>query len=224
MQAMSSEQQRHRVLAGISRSRLLAALRQRSAPMGIRELADAVDLHPNTAREHLDLLVDAGLVTREVAAPTGRGRPGLRYRAADTEEDDPQAYRALAGVLAEALARRPDASAVATEAGERWGRAAIGGQAQVPPAADAVDGLIQLLDDAGFAPERSTQPDGPIRLHRCPFVSLARERREVVCSVHLGLMRGALEELGAPFDGVRLEPFVEPELCLAHVGGDRHGG
>jgi predicted ArsR family transcriptional regulator len=89
---VNSEQQRHRVLAGISRSRLLAVLHGAARPMGIRELADAVDLHPNTAREHLDLLVEAGLVRRETAAAAGRGRPGLRYVAEPQERaDDPQA-------------------------------------------------------------------------------------------------------------------------------------
>lgn len=219
---MSSEHQRHRVLAGISRSRLLAVLRNATEPMGVRDLADAVDLHPNTAREHLDLLVDVGLVSRAVAPPNGRGRPGLRYRATPTDADDPGAYRALAGVLAEALAQRPDARAAATGAGEAWGRA-MAERLDSEVAAAPVDGLIQLLDDAGFAPERPSDAADPIRLHSCPFGQLARERRDVVCGAHLGLMRGALDELGAPFDGVRLEPFVEPSLCLAHVGSGSHG-
>lgn len=192
--------------------------------MGIRELADAVDLHPNTAREHLDLLVEAGLVRRETAAAAGRGRPGLRYVAEPQERaDDPQAYRALASVLAAELARRPDAGAAARNAGGRWGAAA----ARALPAAstmaepDPVDRLVDLLDDAGFAPSRATTAPDEIELHRCPFGSLARERADVVCNVHLGLMRGALRELGAPLDAVSLQPFVEPDLCLAHLGA-RH--
>jgi hypothetical protein len=52
---------------------------------------------------------------------------------------------------------------------------------------------------------------------------LARDDGEVVCGVHLGLMRGILRELGAPFDAISLEPFVEPALCLAHLGGRSDG-
>lgn len=221
---MISEQQRHRILAGMSRSRLLARLRRATAPMAVRDLAADVGLHPNTAREHLDALVAAGLVERQVAPPSGRGRPGLRYLATPTDGDDPKAYRALARVLAEALARRPDATVAAAEAGEGWGRVAARSLAGASEAsgASSTHGLIDLLEDAGFAPGRPTATNEPIRLHRCPFGPLARERRDVVCSVHLGLMRGALAELGAPYDQVRLEPFVEPSLCLAHVGGDRH--
>lgn len=220
---MTSAYERHRVLAGISRSRLLAVLCQAKGPMGIRELADAVDLHPNTVREHLDQLVDAGLVNREHAAPAGRGRPGLRYRAEPSaSDDDPHAYRALAGVLADELARRPDAVASARSAGESWGRAMARGSDATSDDA-IVTRLVELLDEAGFAPEASTDPAQPIRLRHCPFGSLAREHGEVVCSVHLGLMRGALRELGAPFDAVGLEPFVKPDLCLAHLGAPARG-
>jgi predicted ArsR family transcriptional regulator len=216
---MQSDEQRYRVLAGISRSRLLAVLRRSARPMGIRELAAAVDLHPNTAREHLDQLVDAGLVSRETASPSGRGRPGLRYTAERAAADeDPQAYRALASVLAAELALRPDADEAATSAGERWGARAAERMMPAATARDGVDRLVELLADSGFAPERPESPDAPILLHRCPFGPLARERRDVVCNVHLGLMRGALRELGAPLDAIGLEPFVEPNLCLAHVG------
>jgi predicted ArsR family transcriptional regulator len=63
----------------------------------------------------------------------------------------------------------------------------------------------------------------PIRLRHCPFGTLARDHGEVVCGVHLGLMRGVLRELDAPFDALRLEPFVGPSLCLAHLGGGSGG-
>lgn len=216
---MTFEQQRHRVLAGISRSRLLAVLRQASGPMGVRELADAVDLHPNTTREHLDQLVASGLVTREASQPSGRGRPALRYVAEPiTSEEDPRAYRALASVLAKELALRPDVDVAATSAGERWGHAIAHGRAPALSTADAVDRLVDVLDEAGFAPDHPAGPDQPIRLRRCPFAPLAREQGDVVCAVHLGLMRGALRELGAPLDAASLEPFVEPTLCLAHLG------
>lgn len=218
---MHLEQQHHRVLAGVSRSRLLAVLRRSAQPMGVRELADAVDLHPNTAREHLDLLVRAGLITRRSAAPTGRGRPGLRYMAEPVAaEADPNAYRALAAVLTNELVQRPDARDAAISAGERWGRT-VTDPALGATAPEAIGRLIALLDDAGFAPEPSTDPAQPIRLRHCPFEPLAREHANVVCGVHLGLMRGALRAMGAPLDAVSLEPYVAPDLCLAHIEGTR---
>ena len=217
---MTSPLSRHRVLAGVSRSRLLAVLRQASALVDIRQLADAVDLHTNTAREHLDQLTAAGMVVSEPARSGGRGRPSIRYRlASDATDEDAAPYRALATVLAEELARRPDSGDAARNAGERWGHQLA---SELTSAGDdPVGRLADILDDAGFSPELPRHPGEAIRLHSCPFGAIARQRGDIVCGVHLGLMRGALQELGAPFDAVRLEPFVEPALCLAHVGPQR---
>lgn len=216
---MASPQDRHRLLAGLTRSRLLAILRQGDRPFAVRELAETVGLHPNSVREQLDQLVDAGLVARASASPAGRGRPGLRYVAVlDDGDPDPNAYRELARVLADELAQQPDPPAGATRAGERWGHELAAGEAPTPTAHEAVDRVLALLERSGFAPERPATVGDPIRLHHCPFGPLARERRDVVCGVHLGLMRGALQELGAPLDAIRLEPFVTPGLCVAHLG------
>lgn len=187
--------------------------------MGVRELAHALGLHPNTIREHLDQLIDAGLVGSTTERQVGRGRPRLSYvLRADADEPDPEAYRALAGVLAEQLARVPDARAAAVEAGERWGRTMVEDPTVPIDEPEAIGRLVGLLGDVGFEPDRSVQPGEPIRLHRCPFGSLARERSEVVCGVHLGLMRGVLHRLGAPLSAITLEPFVAPDLCVAHLG------
>jgi hypothetical protein len=35
----------------------------------------------------------------------------------------------------------------------------------------------------------------------------------VVCGVHLGIVRGALEEYGADSDRTDLQPFAEPGAC-----------
>jgi predicted ArsR family transcriptional regulator len=120
-------------------------------------------------------------------------------------------------VLAEELERMADPATRAAEAGERWGRALIRPAGIVTDEDAAVGRLVGLLADAGFEPEDPDLPGGPIRLRRCPFEPLARDHRGVVCGVHLGLMRGALREMGAPLDAVTVEPFVQPDLCLAHL-------
>ncbi|HEU0242783.1 MAG TPA: helix-turn-helix domain-containing protein [Candidatus Limnocylindrales bacterium] len=230
-----------RLLAGLTRARLLGLLRE-DRGLSVSDLAAELGLHPNSVRDQLDQLVDAGLAERAPATPRGRGRPPLQYRATP-QHDEGAPYRDLARVLAEELARVPDPATRAIAAGERWGRDAIRpeerpaatfGEAAAPTAGiappatgsgreaageglDPIGRLLVLLDASGFAPEPLAE-GGPIRLRRCPFLPLATEQREVVCGVHLGLMRGALDALGAPLDAVRLEPFVEPDLCLAHLG------
>ena len=78
--------------------------------------------------------------------------------------------------------------------------------------------MVHVLEDLGFAPERRTA-DGEqqVGLRHCPFLELAENRTNVVCPVHLGLMRGALETWKAPVTVDRLEAFVEPDLCIAHL-------
>ncbi len=213
---------RPRLSAGLTRSRILAILRERGRPLSTRELASDMGLHPNTVREQLDRLVADGLARRTPTSPSGRGRPGLRYLAV-RQLDEAAPYRDLARALADELDRRPDPGRRAVSAGERWGRATVRPPAGdlaspgEPRPTDPVETLVAVLEAGGFAPEPSVEGQ-PIRLRRCPFGTLARERRSIVCGIHLGLMRGALAELGVPTDDVRLEPFVEPDLCLAHVG------
>jgi predicted ArsR family transcriptional regulator len=51
----------------------------------------------------------------------------------------------------------------------------------------------------------------------CPFLELARAHQDVICPIHLGLMRGALAELGVRTRATKLEPFVQPDLCVARL-------
>ncbi len=200
----------------MTRSRLLAVLEEAGRAMGVRELAASIGLHPNSVREQLQLLMDAGLVVSESAPASGRGRPALRYRARpDAEGEEP--YRVLSHVLVDELGRSADAAAASTSAGEHWGATTTGSTGAPMAADDAIRRLIGILDDAGFEPEAPADSTAPIRLRRCPFEALAHDHQTVICGVHLGLMRGALRALGAPLDAVRLQPFVEPDVCLAHL-------
>jgi len=70
----------------------------------------------------------------------------------------------------------------------------------------------------GFAPEEGRHEKRiVIRLHDCPFRDVARNRGDVVCSVHLGILRGMAEELGGWLSVDDLRPFVEPSLCVANL-------
>ena len=142
---------RHAVLADPTRRALLDALREADAPLGVRALADRLALHPNSVREQLRRLEEAGLVRASTAAPSGRGRPGLRFETVPEPEDP---YRVLAGVLADEVAELPDAPALWAAAGQRWGRAAATAARDAVPAGvppDPLATVAALLADAGFA-------------------------------------------------------------------------
>src|SRR5262252_7614233 len=50
---------------GRSRADVLDMLRAADGPLGVREVAQRMGLHPNTARFHLEALTEAGLAVRE---------------------------------------------------------------------------------------------------------------------------------------------------------------
>ncbi|RYV53057.1 winged helix-turn-helix transcriptional regulator [Pengzhenrongella frigida] len=204
-----------------SRRALLATLRSQPGPVTLTALGAATGLHVNTVREHLAALTDAGLVTRGRAAPHGRGRPAATYTAstdpATGSEPAPVSaeYAGLAAALASTIHRTSSSpSHDATVAGTEWGRE-LARNRPGPPPADDVDPrgrVVQLLADLGFAPRPA---DGPpaVLLTRCPLLETAHAYPDVVCAVHLGIVRGALGEFGADPAGAELHPFSDPGAC-----------
>jgi predicted ArsR family transcriptional regulator len=205
----------HRALASVSRVRILQLLRD--GPMDVAEVTAAVGLHPNTVRSHLGVLERAELVSRQPSLPSGPGRPRQLYGLAPSRTAAPDSYRTLSEVLITSLlAVSDDPASTAVDAGRPLGGSLVGDQ---PPATvhEAIDRVVGLLDELGFAPERRTGVGGTeIRLRRCPFDDLARRYGEIVCAAHLGLVRGALEELGAAVE-TDLVPWVEPTMCLVEI-------
>lgn len=201
------------------RGEVLAVLRSSDTALSVAQIADRMAVHPNTVRFHLDALSETGQVERVRTETRRRGRPALRYRTVPgMDPAGPRDYRLLAGMLVAALAAEPDAPARGKTAGREWGkRLALAAPAErgVPP----VQRLIELLDDAGFAPESTVDDDTPdeIGLRNCPFLELAQDHRDVVCPLHLGLMQGALAAWDADIDVGDLTPFSQPDRCVAHL-------
>jgi predicted ArsR family transcriptional regulator len=115
-------------------------------------------------------------------------------------------------------------SADAIEAGRVWGRELVRqanlskGQASTAVAPSAVATrrtVVTVLEGLGFAPTADARVC-VVKLHRCPLLEAAHRNPQVVCSVHLGLVRGALDELGADperTERTALQPFSEPGAC-----------
>jgi predicted ArsR family transcriptional regulator len=207
---------------GQSRARVLDLLRAAGSPAGVRDIAGQAGLHPNTARFHLDALVDAGLAARAPKKRTTPGRPSMAYRAvAGGETMGRRRYRLLAEMLTSLIAGMlPKPGEAAGEAGREWGRYLT----EPPPpyqrldAGEAVEKLTATMAEIGFAPEAVT--DGTqyqLRLRQCPFREVAENHQDVVCQLHLGLMQGALAQMRAPVTADRLQPFAEPSLCIAYL-------
>jgi predicted ArsR family transcriptional regulator len=213
----------HRALSDPSRVHILKVVQGAEAPLDARELGTRVGLHVNTVRSHLRVLAEAGLVSARREARTRPGRPRVLYEATAEPLDAPApvSYRLLAQILASSLAgSEHDPSARAEEAGRAWGAHLVD---RPPPFTSiskkkTIDQVVRLHEEHGFSPELRRAPSGQeIVLKRCPFHEAATTYPTVICSLHLGLVRGALAELGTGVEADWLKPFAEPGACVAHI-------
>jgi predicted ArsR family transcriptional regulator len=220
---------RHRLLAAETRRAVLEALRRSGDEVDAAQLAAEVGRHVSTVRQHLELLARSGVVSRRVEQRTVRGRPRVLYAATTAREPD-DGDGMMAMMLASQLAQGDDPAGQAELAGRRWGRALVqrddgrtasGSTSRAADVGATTQRIVDLFDEVGFAPQARPERHGTvIELNRCPFLHVAQAHPEVACSLHLGLLRGALESLGSPVRADRLEPFVTPTLCRAHLVND----
>ena len=203
------------------RQAVLDALSAAPGPMSIVDIANHLHVHPNTVRFHLRVLVRDRRVEKVAPTRTAPGRPPLMFQALRAmDPGGPRNYQALADALATRMSAKTDPADEGIRAGRAWGRrladerAEQGGADGLP----AVDRLLVILDDLGFSPKLGDSSGRrQIELHHCPFLDLIPEHKDVICPVHLGLMQGAMTAMGGISTVDRLEPFAEPDLCLAHL-------
>lgn len=210
--------------------------------MTVADLSREASLCPSATREHLQRLADAGFVRSAPEVRTTRGRPRILYEAIAGEHPprDEVASRRLGQSLVRAALTRAvldaDADAVppdggtapeaadaglagaAREAGRRLVDVlrSAGQDAPEPTPENQIAVLDDHLHQLGLDPELERDA---LRFHlfRCPFVVLAAERVDVVCSVHLGLVQGVLAGVGGPVRAQALLPFVEPDHCVLQL-------
>jgi predicted ArsR family transcriptional regulator len=205
-----------------AQARVLVRLQGVPEPTTLAALSAATGLHANTLREHLDALERTGLVRRQQEPPRGPGRPRTLYEAVADSAPGHDEYAGLATALAATIHRTsPDPRRDAALAGEQWGHDLAATRTPAPQgSAGARRAVVSMLDDIGFAPE-ADRTSTEVRLTRCPLLDTARRFPDVVCAVHLGIVRGALEEFGGDPAPAELFPFSDPGACRLHLGGRR---
>lgn len=201
---------RARALAAPTRQLLLDLLGAADAPRTAQDLADELEVHPTAVRQHMAVLLDAGLAEQVTLPAVGRGRPRVAYLAAG----EPDPYRWLA-------------SALAIGAGEGLTPRETGRRIGTDRAADGVDDLASaLLAEAqriGFRPV--LQRDGrvvDIVLDECPFADVAAVNPHVVCDLHRGIAEGIAEAVD-PTVTVELHP-APPHTAGCHLTARRPAG
>ncbi|WP_448655777.1 helix-turn-helix transcriptional regulator [Microbacterium lacticum] len=162
----------------------------------VAELVSATSLHPNTVREHLQRLIDDGYVVSATEHRTTRGRPRVLYSATD-------------GVTACSPVQHRKARAAA-QRGDLMRRVLPGDAPELDTAAlHQIDALVEDLVDAGFDP-LVDENKLTVELTPCAHASSQAEHREVLCSVHLGIMQSVLSSAEGPLSVERHALVVRP--------------
>ena len=209
---------------GGRRSHIVALLREAGQPLSVEEMARLAGVHVNTARLHLEALVEAGEATRQSEACGKPGRRRVLYTGAQPNRESAQTYRLLANMLATAIAMNcRDSGEVIYQAGQEWGRFLTSLPAPFEVCDETTIGtrIVDKLDQLWFAVEQSPGPQPQLLLHNCPFLDVAQETPQVVCQLHAGMINGSLEQLRSKQRVIEVDPQIQPHLCVALLSSAR---
>ncbi|MEJ7800550.1 MAG: helix-turn-helix domain-containing protein [Ilumatobacter sp.] len=189
-----------KALGDNTRYAIYLELARAAKPLTTAEIAETIDLHPNTVRPHLDRMREAGLIDVEVGGRGEIGRPQHRYSlVADAPSLglEPPVMPMLARLvlsMAERLgAGAADAHAVGRDEGITRSR-------PFASARSSLEAIVSDLDVLGFDPVVTDDVDDPdaavIAFANCPFGELATTHPDLVCSLHHGLIAGLVAAMG----------------------------
>ena len=200
-----------KALGDNTRYAIYLELARATMPRSTADVAEALELHPNTVRPHLERMRDVGLLEVAVDGRGSVGRPQHLYSLAPDAPSlglEPPAFPLMAGLLANvAAACGPDPDAVAS-VGRAHGRhagAAHAAHRALEGSEACVAAVRAELADLGFDPVEQT--DGgvtTIAFTHCPYRQLAEAFPDLVCHLHRGVVEGMVEVLG----GARVASFA----------------
>ncbi len=169
-------------------------------PLSTADVADALALHPNTVRPHLERLREVGLLDVNIEIRTGVGRPQHLYAPAPGAPSfglQPPSFPMLARLLLRLAASSGACGDEAAEIGREQGRLDAELRAD---AASCLEALVGQLDAVGFDPIVSGDGEGDtavVAFAHCPFRELAEAHPELVCSLHRGMVEGLVDAFGS---------------------------
>jgi predicted ArsR family transcriptional regulator len=185
-----------KALGDNTRYAIYLELARASAPLATAQIAEHLDLHPNTVRPHLERMREVGLLEVVTDARGAVGRPQHRYSLAPDAPAlgfEPPAFPVLARMLLRLAAATGAGAEEAADAGRDQGRA----DAADWLGAACLDAVAGELLELGFDPAVVVEDDqATVAFTHCPFRELAETHPDVVCSLHRGMVEGLVGEVG----------------------------
>lgn len=217
-----------KALGDNTRYAIYLELARASRPLATAEIAETLDLHPNTVRPHLERMRDVGLLEVDVENRGAVGRPQHRYSLAPDAPSlglEPPTFPVLARMLLRLAGNArldaidaieagreqglADGVAALADAGIRIGADADHGEAHEAEAetldgAVCLDRLVARLDALGFDPAVVRgETEASVAFTHCPFRDLAESDPDLVCGLHRGMVEGFVDIAG----GARVTRF-----------------
>lgn len=185
-----------KALGDNTRYAIYLELARSSRPLATAEIAESLDLHPNTVRPHLERMREVGLLDQETDARGAVGRPQHRYSlAADAPSLglEPPTFPVLSKMLLRLAGAARLGAEDAAEAGREQGEAyAVADQPE-----SCLSGLVARLDSLGFDPAVvADEQTATVAFTHCPFRELAESDPDVVCGLHRGMVEGFVATTG----------------------------
>jgi predicted ArsR family transcriptional regulator len=188
-----------KALAAPTRSAILDLLRERG-PMATKEVAVAIGVHPNVARGHLDLLVQARLASFGWKRHPSGGRPSKLYEAAPVRSEEGGSLVAdlLATLIEESVPNFTLARPLAMKTGARLGRRFRPKESELT-FDEQVHALTRALGAVSSAVRVIDRGEDWVEVEDldCPFRSIATAHPDLACSLDKALKEGVMEALGA---------------------------
>ena len=188
-----------KALGDNTRYAIYLELARAARPLGTAEIAEALGLHPNTVRPHLDRMREAGLLDVTTDGRGEVGRPQHRFSLATEAPSlglEPPTVPVLARMVLNMAERLQASTTDAFAVGHAEGASRAASYAAYPSALEA---LVDDLDRLGFDPAvaESDAPDNAIvAFANCPFATYAESHPDLVCGLHHGLVAGFVDAMG----------------------------
>ncbi|MGH2830731.1 MAG: helix-turn-helix transcriptional regulator [Actinomycetota bacterium] len=188
-----------RALSAPTRAAILDLLRAQGA-LTAKEVAGRSGVHPNVARGHLDLLVEAGLAQHSWRRNPAGGRPAKAYEATPSHVEEGRTLVAemLATLIEETGPSPEPARRIAEQTGERLGRRVRPGEDPLS-FDEQIDLLLRALGEVSGGVRIAERGKDWVEFEDvdCPFSGIAAAHPELACSLDKSLKAGVMRALGA---------------------------